>query len=390
MDRIQGDDTADLGGGKRGFRGRNMSAGQRGTEVREAWLNDLQEELVTLIEACGLLPTLGNRSQIRESLRRLFQEQRWTYAVNTGTANGIVAVLGMAPPALVDGLAFSVKMLEANTGPATVALNLLAVKPVKLGGVALEGGEWGPGYIVDFRYDATEGVFQITNIRNGAGLSTGGGTGGGTGGDPGGGTGGGSAVFPKIRLLSMTQVWTKTAGARYAWGLAHGPGGGGAGSTYTGTNAFGDGGGSGGWALTRVALADVTTVLATIPAGGSSSANGDGTNGAGDTSFGTWAIAPPGKGGRRNSTSDPTGSMPGGIGTGDVCGPGNAGLKAAGYAPGAGAPGLLGGAGPAGSIANGRAQGGHGVLGGGGGSSDRDLLPGGNGGPGFVLTVESD
>lgn len=390
MDRITGADTTDLGGGKRGFRGRNTLAGLRGTEVTPDWLNDLQEELVTLIELCGLTAAVGDRGQIKESLRRLLQEQRWTYAVASGTANALVAALAVAPPTLVDGLAFDLKVSAANTGPATLALTLLPVKSIKLAGEVLAGGEWGPGYIVSFRYSQTDNAYQVTNVRDASGSGTG--SSGGGSGDPGGGDpgGGGSAVFPKLRLISSTQTWAATAGARYCWALAHGPGGGGAGATTIGSNMFGDGGGSGGWALSKVPLTGVTTVLCTVPAGGSSVANGDGADGGGNTSFGPYAIAPPGKGGRRNSASDPTGSQPGGIGTGDICGPGNPGFKAAGYAPGDGGAGLLGGAGMAGSVSNDRPQGGAGSLGGGGGSSDRQLLAGGAGGAGFIITVEDE
>jgi hypothetical protein len=70
MDRITGT-TQDLGGGRRGFRGRNIALGQAGTVPGETWFNDVQEEILAPIEALGLAPTAGNRAQLLQALRRI-------------------------------------------------------------------------------------------------------------------------------------------------------------------------------------------------------------------------------------------------------------------------------------------------------------------------------
>lgn len=70
MDRITGN-TTDLGGGRRGFRGRDLALGQAGTVPGATWFNDVQEEIVGIIELLALTPTAGNRAQLAQALRRL-------------------------------------------------------------------------------------------------------------------------------------------------------------------------------------------------------------------------------------------------------------------------------------------------------------------------------
>lgn len=54
MDRINGENTVDIGGGRRGFRSQNAGAGLAGTEVTAAWLNAIQENIAKVIEEAGL------------------------------------------------------------------------------------------------------------------------------------------------------------------------------------------------------------------------------------------------------------------------------------------------------------------------------------------------
>ena len=54
MDRINGADWVDIGGGRRGFRAEDLPSGTTGTEVTDVWLNMVQEEIVKVIEAAGL------------------------------------------------------------------------------------------------------------------------------------------------------------------------------------------------------------------------------------------------------------------------------------------------------------------------------------------------
>lgn len=72
MDRINGANTVDIGGGKRGFRDRNLVAGLAGTQVTAAHMNALQEELLAVIEAAGLTPAAGSWTQLLSALGLMY------------------------------------------------------------------------------------------------------------------------------------------------------------------------------------------------------------------------------------------------------------------------------------------------------------------------------
>lgn len=85
MDRINGADTFDIGGGKRGFRSENLVAGVAGTEVTDLFLNSIQEELLKVITEAGLVPDLADWSQLWQALKILglstgSKNRRWTAA----------------------------------------------------------------------------------------------------------------------------------------------------------------------------------------------------------------------------------------------------------------------------------------------------------------------
>ncbi|QXZ71879.1 DUF2793 domain-containing protein [Agrobacterium sp. S7/73] len=71
MDRINGADTIDIGGGRRGFRDENLAAGAAGTEVTALHLNSVQEEILKVITSAGLVPSDADWSQLWQALNAL-------------------------------------------------------------------------------------------------------------------------------------------------------------------------------------------------------------------------------------------------------------------------------------------------------------------------------
>lgn len=69
MDRVNGTDWVDIGGGRRGFRSQNAAAGVPGTEITDKILNDLQEEICAVIEKSGLVLDPENQQQLWEALQ---------------------------------------------------------------------------------------------------------------------------------------------------------------------------------------------------------------------------------------------------------------------------------------------------------------------------------
>ena len=64
MDRINGANWIDIGGGKRGFRDRNTVAGLPGTEVTAMFMNGVQEEILNVVESFGFEPEAADLSQL--------------------------------------------------------------------------------------------------------------------------------------------------------------------------------------------------------------------------------------------------------------------------------------------------------------------------------------
>lgn len=88
MDRINGADTIDIGGGRRGFRDENLIAGLPGTEVTAEWLNMAQEEILKVVTEAGFVPSAGDWTQLWQALQVLGlapdRGRRWL-AVNSMT-----------------------------------------------------------------------------------------------------------------------------------------------------------------------------------------------------------------------------------------------------------------------------------------------------------------
>jgi len=72
MDRTAAPNYVDIGGGKRGYRDRNRVAGIPGTNLTAEDRNAVQEELLAVIEAAGLIPNAALRDQVLTALRALF------------------------------------------------------------------------------------------------------------------------------------------------------------------------------------------------------------------------------------------------------------------------------------------------------------------------------
>jgi len=71
MDRVNGTDWVDIGGGRRGFRSQNAAAGVSGTEVTDKILNDIQEEICAVIEKAGFDLDPENQQQLWEALLQI-------------------------------------------------------------------------------------------------------------------------------------------------------------------------------------------------------------------------------------------------------------------------------------------------------------------------------
>lgn len=78
-----------FGAGKHGFKDGNLSAGIAATDLVAEWFNGVQEELLAVIEAAGLVPSAANRGQLLEALQ----------IAHGGKPGDLVYTLGTTAPA---------------------------------------------------------------------------------------------------------------------------------------------------------------------------------------------------------------------------------------------------------------------------------------------------
>lgn len=165
MDRVNGLDFVDLGGGKRGFRDQNDVAGVAGTQITADWLNGVQEELLYLIEQVGIAPNAAVNLLLARSLRA----QRMNFAAAGGTANALTFALTPAPASLaeLDGAPLHIRVSLNNTGAATAAANGLAAKPIVTpNGEPIRQGDLIANAIVTLMYaSALDAYLLITGAR---------------------------------------------------------------------------------------------------------------------------------------------------------------------------------------------------------------------------------
>jgi hypothetical protein len=85
------------------------------------------------------------------------------YAVDTGTANAYLVALPYAPASYTDGLSVVFKALNTNTGAATINVNGLGDKSIRLThGHAVYAGDITAGAPVVLRYSSTTGYFHVS------------------------------------------------------------------------------------------------------------------------------------------------------------------------------------------------------------------------------------
>lgn len=138
MDRVNGLDWIDIGGGRRGFRGRNALAGLLGTEVPALWLNGVQEEVLAILEQAGIVPDAAVYTQLMQALRRGAIE----YVTLGGTASALTATFTPANSALRDGQRIWVKVPLKHADGATLNVDGLGPLPILTQrGLAIKRGD---------------------------------------------------------------------------------------------------------------------------------------------------------------------------------------------------------------------------------------------------------
>ncbi len=130
MDRINGADVFDIGGGRRGFRSQNAMAGINGTEVTDKFLNDVQEEIIAVLDEAEIVPSPDDQKQLYKAIAQNSQSGKWNYAVASGTPNALTATFTPQIFTYHTGITIHVRIGADNTDEASLAVDGLAALPI--------------------------------------------------------------------------------------------------------------------------------------------------------------------------------------------------------------------------------------------------------------------
>ncbi|WNJ89180.1 hypothetical protein [Bosea sp. 685] len=280
MDRILGANTIDLGGGRRGFRGKDTVAGVPGTELTAVWHNAVQEEIVQAVEAAGLVASSADLKQLLRTIQ-IFGGLPCTAG---GTANALTITLTPARASWAELINVPLRILITATNTAAAVLGvtgLAGTKPfVTRSGAAAAPGDLLIGSIALAIYDGTNVQILGLSPSNLLGVPA-----------------KGSLLNIQIFKVAGSFTYTPTAGTKWISVQGAGAGAAGGGSQNTGgAGVSAGGGGSSGAVGTKVVTAGVVATAVTIGAAGVGSLGSVGGNG-GATSFGALLTLPGGVGG---------------------------------------------------------------------------------------------
>jgi phage-related tail fiber protein len=158
-----------FGPGKDGFRNGNLALGVAPTEFNAEWVNAVQEELMSVIEAADLVPDGGDLSQARKAIGILLRKRSSVVSSAGGTADAITAAFTPAVTALSDGQMVMVRAAAANaTATPTFKADGTAAKTIVRGnGLPLLPGDIrGAGHWIELLYDQTLDVWVLRNPRD--------------------------------------------------------------------------------------------------------------------------------------------------------------------------------------------------------------------------------
>jgi len=142
------------------------------------WAYMLVEEIYNLLVDAGITPSISNLAQLKEAVdakisaatgtlaiedSSAIQNQKFSYAADTGAADAYVITLSPAPSAYAAGQRFAFKATNTNTTTSTINVNSLGVKTIKKDGGAnsLISGDIVANQIVELEYDGTN--FQMVS-----------------------------------------------------------------------------------------------------------------------------------------------------------------------------------------------------------------------------------
>jgi hypothetical protein len=243
------------------------------------WFNGVQEELIGMLTRAGVTPALGDVTQLRQSLDRLYGGGLATYAANatlTPADAGLVLVdasggartITLPAASAMNARPIPIRVVKIDSSANAVTVQRAGADTIEATTSIVLSSQWASVALVS------------NGVNNWFSLMT-----------------AGRLINVQVFSTPGTQVYTPTPGTSsvIAEVQAGGGAGGGAPATGVGQGSVGGAGCSGGYGLGRF-LSGFAGVNVTVGAGGTPVAGGIGGNG-GSSSFGALLTAPGGPGG---------------------------------------------------------------------------------------------
>ena len=273
-----------FGTGKHGFSAGNSGTGTLATMLSNVWCDDLQQEVISVVEGAGLVPTAGVRNQLYQAIQLMIAgavSQDYKTSVRAATTANIANLAGGAPNTL-DNVALAANDRILVKDETTASLNGLYVITTLGTGAngtwtratdADQAGELTSGAVVSVEEGTTNADTQWTLTTDGTIT-----------------IGTTALLFERkngeqlgLSVLTATGNFTTPANITTSTVFAITLVGGGAGGGGTnGANATGGGGGAGGAVTFNVSGLSRNTPYSVVigaAGGGGSSAGGDGGTG---------------------------------------------------------------------------------------------------------------
>ena len=372
MDRISGVNTTDIGGGRRGFRDRNLSAGIPGTGFNAAWFNGIQEETLAVIEGVGIATSSSSNALLWQALLRLTGRHVATLVGNTtltpdtagcvmidASAGNVAATLPAA-----NAMFGAVALMAVNVPQMVVVTRLDSSANAATVQVA-SGDSFAPGSLTSYALLPGEAVV-LESVSSSAWRML-------------------NSSYAGLRSVAFgaSSSWTPPVGVLRVRARLVGGGGGGAACNSA---ASGGGGGAGGYCEGVLPVVPGTAYTCTVGAGG---AGGSGSNGANGSASSFGGLSASGGLGGFNDGSGQAGGG-GGVGSGGLLtirgGVGGPGCNGAlGVGSGGGGASYWGGGGEASSVGGAPIQLGQAQGSGGGGGFNANGVGGGAGASGLIV-----
>ncbi len=146
------------------FVSEDAASGRAPTLVTPEWLNAVQGELLSVIEAAGMTPSKLDSTQLLSGIKTLIEARVGDYVMSTNIGNEYTVALDPVVISYTATAFFAFKSSAANTGATTLNAGGGAKALVREDGTPMRAGDIASGAVVTVVFDMASDSFRATEI----------------------------------------------------------------------------------------------------------------------------------------------------------------------------------------------------------------------------------